>query len=134
MMVYQKLQELIRRGRPQDLVEANQLMKVMTGYVSINEEEIIVCKRLGHSFVIYRQDQRQKPNYQQKFEEELHKIQEKVILLYEMLENVKPGEQINRNETLVELRNSSAGAQPKIQKMIQEEEDTEKIGKSHYGG
>ncbi|KAJ8659605.1 hypothetical protein O0I10_004584 [Lichtheimia ornata] len=99
-----KLQELIRRGRPQDLVEANQLMKVMTGY-----------------------DQRQKPNYQQKFEEELHKIQEKVILLYEMLENVKPGEQINRNETLVELRNSSAGAQPKIQKMIQEEEDTEKI-------
>lgn len=50
-----------------------------------------------------------------------------------MLENVKPGEQINRNETLVELRNSSAGAQPKIQKMIQEEEDTEKIGKAHYG-
>lgn len=52
MMVYQKLQELIRRGRPQDLVEANQLMKVMTGYVSIEEEEIIVYKRAVHSFII----------------------------------------------------------------------------------
>ncbi|KAI9321494.1 hypothetical protein BX666DRAFT_2017438 [Dichotomocladium elegans] len=99
-----KLQELIRRGRPQDLVEANQLMKVMTGY-----------------------DQRQRPNYQQKFEDELHKIQEKVILLYEMLENVKPGEQIIRNDTIMELRNASAAAQPKIQKMINEEEDAEKI-------
>ncbi|KAI8149427.1 hypothetical protein BJV82DRAFT_588041 [Fennellomyces sp. T-0311] len=99
-----KLQELIRRGRPQDLVEANQLMKVMSGY-----------------------DQRQRPNYKQKFEEELHKIQEKCILLYEMLENVRPGEQIIRNETLMDLKNASAGAQPKIQKMIQEEEDPEKI-------
>ncbi|KAI9256491.1 hypothetical protein BDA99DRAFT_516555 [Phascolomyces articulosus] len=99
-----KLQELIRRGRPQDLVEANQLMKVMSGY-----------------------DQRQRPNYKQKFEDELHKIQEKVILLYEMLENIRPGEQITRNDTLMELKNSSAGAQPKIQKMIQEEEDPEKI-------
>ncbi|KAL1929062.1 hypothetical protein VTP01DRAFT_2121 [Rhizomucor pusillus] len=99
-----KLQELIRRGRPQDLVEANQLMKVMSGY-----------------------DQRAKPNYKQKFEEDLHRIQEKVILLYEMLENVKPGEQITGNEALMELKNASAGAQPKIQKMITEEEDTEKI-------
>lgn len=76
-----------------------------------------------------RQDQRQKPNYQQKFEEELHKIQEKVILLYEMLENVKPEEQLYRNETIMELKNATAGAQPKIQKMITEEEDNEKIGK-----
>ena len=46
-----------------------------------------------------------------------------------MLENVRPGEQITRNDTLMELKNSSAGAQPKIQNMIQEEEDPEKIGK-----
>ena len=31
--VEQKLQELIRRGRPQDLVEANRLMKIMSGFV-----------------------------------------------------------------------------------------------------
>lgn len=49
--------------------------------------------------------------------------------MYEMLENVKPGEQITGNEALMELKNASAGAQPKIQKMITEEEDTEKIGK-----
>ncbi|ORY91305.1 hypothetical protein BCR43DRAFT_480107 [Syncephalastrum racemosum] len=99
-----KLQELIRRGRPQDLVEANHLMKIMSGF-----------------------DQRQRPNYKQKFEEELHKIQEKVILLYEMLENVKQGEQVTRNETLMELKNASQNAQPKIQKLITEEEDNEKI-------
>ncbi|KAF7732153.1 hypothetical protein EC973_006408 [Apophysomyces ossiformis] len=99
-----KLQELIRRGRPQDLVEANQLMKVMSGY-----------------------DQRQKPDYKQKFEEELHKIQEKTILLYEMLESVKTGERIDTNETIVELRQACSSAQPKIQQMITNEEDTEKI-------
>lgn len=31
--LFQKLQELIRRGRPQDLVEANRLMKIMSGFV-----------------------------------------------------------------------------------------------------
>ncbi|KAI8092861.1 uncharacterized protein BX664DRAFT_328334 [Halteromyces radiatus] len=99
-----KLQELIRRGRPQDLVEANHLMKIMSGY-----------------------DQRAKPDYKQKFEEELHKIQDKAILLYEMLENVAQGERLDRNETVMELKHSCQNAQPKIQKMITEEEDNDKI-------
>lgn len=34
VIILQKLQELIRRGRPQDLVEANRLMKIMSGFVS----------------------------------------------------------------------------------------------------
>ncbi|KAI8062902.1 hypothetical protein BC940DRAFT_243759, partial [Gongronella butleri] len=101
-----KLQELIRRGRPQDLVEANQLMKVMSGF-----------------------DQRAKPDYKQKFEEELHKIQDKTILLYEMLENIKQGERIDGNETMVELRQACLNSQPKIQRLITEEEDNDKIGK-----
>ncbi|ORZ22304.1 hypothetical protein BCR42DRAFT_405889 [Absidia repens] len=99
-----KLQELIRRGRPQDLVEANHLMKIMSGY-----------------------DQRSKPDYKQKFEEELHKVQDKAIILYEMLENVSQGERLDRNETVLELKNSCLNAQPKIQKMITEEEDNDKI-------
>ncbi|KAI9032645.1 hypothetical protein CLU79DRAFT_727257 [Phycomyces nitens] len=99
-----KLQELIRRGRPQDLVEANHLMKIMSGY-----------------------DQRQKPNYKLKFEEELHRIQDQAILLYEMLENARPGDKLDRDETVVELRNACSNAQPKIQKMITEEEDSDKI-------
>ncbi|KAL7321907.1 ARF-binding protein [Mucor circinelloides] len=99
-----KLQELIRRGRPQDLVEANRLMKIMSGF-----------------------DTRQTPDYSQKFEDELHKIQDKTILLYEMLETVKPGEKVDRNETIMDLKGACASAQPKIQKMITEEEDNDKI-------
>ncbi|KAI8047039.1 uncharacterized protein B0P05DRAFT_567092 [Gilbertella persicaria] len=99
-----KLQELIRRGRPQDLVEANRLMKIMSGF-----------------------DTRQTPDYGQKFEDELAKIQDKTILLYEMLETIKPGEKIDRNETIMDLKNACASAQPKIQKMITEEEDNDKI-------
>ncbi|KAI8878926.1 VHS-domain-containing protein [Backusella circina FSU 941] len=99
-----KLQELIRRGRPQDLVEANRLMKIMSGF-----------------------DTRQTPDYSQKFEDELSKIQDKSILLYEMLENAKPGDRIERNDTIMDLRNACTSAQPKIQKMITEEEDNDKI-------
>ncbi|OAD06682.1 hypothetical protein MUCCIDRAFT_128249, partial [Mucor lusitanicus CBS 277.49] len=99
-----KLQELIRRGRPQDLVEANRLMKIMSGF-----------------------DTRQTPDYSQKFEDELSKIQDKAILLYEMLETVKPGEKVDRNETIMDLKGACASAQPKIQKMITEEEDNDKI-------
>ncbi|ORE09413.1 VHS-domain-containing protein [Rhizopus microsporus var. microsporus] len=99
-----KLQELIRRGRPQDLVEANRLMKIMSGY-----------------------DTRQVPDYSQKFEDELHKVQEKAILLYEMLETVKPGDSIEHNDTIVDLKSACASAQPKIQKLITEEEDNDKI-------
>ncbi|KAK4513126.1 uncharacterized protein ATC70_012920 [Mucor velutinosus] len=99
-----KLQELIRRGRPQDLVEANRLMKIMSGF-----------------------DTRQTPDYSQKFEDELHKIQDKAILLYEMLETIKPGEKVDRNETIMDLKGACASAQPKIQKMITEEEDNDKI-------
>ncbi|KAI8340367.1 hypothetical protein EDC96DRAFT_468949 [Choanephora cucurbitarum] len=99
-----KLQELIRRGRPQDLVEANRLMKIMSGF-----------------------DTRQTPDYGQKFEDELAKIQDKTILLYEMLETVKPGERVDRNETIMDLKSACASAQPKIQKMITEEEDNDKI-------
>lgn len=47
-----------------------------------------------------------------------------------MLENVKQGEQVTRNETLMELKNASQNAQPKIQKLITEEEDNEKIGEN----
>ncbi|CAO3638408.1 unnamed protein product [Cunninghamella echinulata] len=99
-----KLQELIRRGRPQDLVEANRLMKIMTGY-----------------------DQKKIPNYSEMFIEELQKIENKAILLYEMLENVKPGEKLNANEVMRDLEKACATALPKISKLVKEEEDEEKI-------
>ncbi|KAF3906665.1 hypothetical protein ABW20_dc0109889 [Dactylellina cionopaga] len=66
-----KLQELIRRGTPQDLQEANQLMKIMAGY-----------------------DQTNKTDYRQKAAEDIAKLQEKQRLLDEMLAKVTQGESI----------------------------------------
>ncbi|KAI8334996.1 hypothetical protein BC941DRAFT_462069 [Chlamydoabsidia padenii] len=99
-----KLQELIRRGRPQDLVEANRLMKIMSGY-----------------------DQRKQTNYNDIFAEELHKIENKATLLYEMLENVKEGETVDANEMMKELQSACASALPKISKLVKQEEDEDKI-------
>lgn len=66
-----KLQELIRRGRPQDLQEANRLMKVMAGY-----------------------DTRHKTDYRAKAAEEVSKVQQKAKILEEMLQNHRPGDKI----------------------------------------
>ncbi|CAO0796871.1 unnamed protein product [Mucor circinelloides] len=99
-----KLQELIRRGRPQDLVEANKLMKIMTGY-----------------------DQKHQTNFKEKFAEELHKIQNKARLLYEMLDNMKEGDVIEEEGTMEELKNACESALPKIKNMLQDEQDDGKI-------
>ncbi|KAI8642095.1 hypothetical protein BD408DRAFT_482993 [Parasitella parasitica] len=99
-----KLQELIRRGRPQDLVEANKLMKIMTGY-----------------------DQKHQTNFKEKFVEELHKIQNKACLLYEMLDNMKQGDVIEEAGTIEELKNACQSALPKIKNMLKDVEDAEKI-------
>jgi ADP-ribosylation factor-binding protein GGA len=66
-----KLQELIRRGTPGDLQEANRLMKVMAGY-----------------------DTRNKTDYRAKAAEEVIKVQHKAKILEEMLQNHKDGEKI----------------------------------------
>lgn len=70
-----KLQELIRRGGPEDLQEANRLMKVMAGY-----------------------DQRNKTDYRAKAAEEVGKIQQKARILEEMLQNYKPGDPIKEGD------------------------------------
>lgn len=66
-----KLQELIRRGGPQDLQEANKLMKVMAGY-----------------------DTRNKTDWRAKAAEEVGKIQQKARLLEEMLQGQKQGDKV----------------------------------------
>ena len=66
-----KLQELIRRGGPADLQEANRLMKVMAGF-----------------------DTRHKTDYRAKAAEEVSKVQQKARLLEERLQNVKPGDKL----------------------------------------
>ena len=70
-----KLQELIRRGGPEDLQEANRLMKVMAGY-----------------------DTRHKTDYRAKAAEEVSKIQQKAKILEEMLQSHRPGEQVGEGD------------------------------------
>ena len=70
-----KLQELIRRGGPQDLQEANKLMKVMAGY-----------------------DTRNKTNWRAKAAEEVGRIQQKAKILEEMLQGYKPGDEIKEGD------------------------------------
>ncbi|ORY12708.1 VHS domain-domain-containing protein [Clohesyomyces aquaticus] len=102
-----KLQELIRRGGPQDLQEANKLMKVMAGY-----------------------DTRNKTDYRAKAAEEVSRIQQKAKILEEMLQGYKKGDQIKEGDVFEELANALASAQPKIQKMCEEEsEDHEAVAK-----
>ena len=119
-----KLQELIRRGGPEDLQEANRLMKVMAGY-----------------------DTKHKTDYRAKAAEEVGKIQQKAKLLEERLQNFKAGDEVaegdifevgdsglggsmyraNKNQ---ELANALQSAQPKIQKMCEEEsDDSEAVAK-----
>jgi ADP-ribosylation factor-binding protein GGA len=95
-----KLQELIRRGGPEDLQEANRLMKIMAGY-----------------------DTRSKTDYRAKAAEEVGKIQQKARLLEERLEAFNPGEKMTEGDVYEELASSLQSAQPKIQKMCEEESD-----------
>lgn len=95
-----KLQELIRRGTPGDLREANLLMKVMAGY-----------------------DTRSKTDYRAKAAEEVSKIQAKARLLEERLEAFQPGDKMQDGDVFSELASSLQSAQPKIQKMCEEESD-----------
>lgn len=70
-----KLQELIRRGTPHDLQEANKLMKVMAGY-----------------------DTRNKTDYRAKAAEEVSKVQQKAKILEEMLQGVQEGGKVDEGD------------------------------------
>jgi len=95
-----KLQELIRRGGPEDLQEANRLMKIMAGY-----------------------DTRTKTDYRAKAAEEVGKVQQKARLLEERLEEFKPGDKMTEGDVYEELASALQSAHPKIQKMCEEESD-----------
>ena len=70
-----KLQELIRRGGPEDLQEANRLMKVMAGY-----------------------DTKNKTDYRAKAAEEVGKIQQKAKILEERLQNFSSEDKVEEGD------------------------------------
>ena len=104
-----KLQELIRRGGPRDLQEANKLMKVMAGY-----------------------DTRNKTDWRAKAAEEVGRVQQKAKLLEDMLQRAQAGDgaPAAQGDVFEELSNALMSAQPKIQRMCEEEsDDTEAVAK-----
>ncbi|QHS73746.1 phosphatidylinositol 4-phosphate-binding protein [Saccharomyces paradoxus] len=97
-----KLEELIRRGKPEDLREANKLMKIMAGF---KEDNAVQAKQAISS--------------------ELNKLKRKADLLNEMLES--PDSQNWDNETTQELHSALKVAQPKFQKIIEEEQEDDEL-------
>lgn len=97
-----KLEELIRRGRPEDLREANKLMKVMAGFKADN--------------VV---------NAKNSIAEELKKLKRKADLLNEMLSSDKISDA--QNETATELYAALKSAQPKFQAIIEEEHEDDSL-------
>ncbi|KAL3235090.1 ADP-ribosylation factor-binding protein GGA2 [Nakaseomyces bracarensis] len=96
-----KLEELIRRGRPEDLRGANKLMKVMAGF---KEDNIVQAK--------------------QTINNELNKLRRKADLLNEMLSSEQPD---LSSESIEELYSALKVAQPKFQKIIEEEHEDDNL-------
>lgn len=96
-----KLQELIRRGTPRDLAVAQELMKSLAG---ANPDA--------------------KPDYHSQAMAELNKLESKVILLNEMLDNVDTaqGEKFASGDAYDQVASILKSARPKIQKWVSDAE------------
>ncbi|KAG6820033.1 hypothetical protein H0H93_006268 [Arthromyces matolae] len=92
-----KLQELIRRGTPRDLAAAQELMKSLAG---ANPDA--------------------KPDYRTQALTELNKLEQKVILLNELLDNVdtERGEKFAKGDAYDQVSSILGSARPKLQKWI----------------
>ncbi|KAK9895112.1 VHS-domain-containing protein [Cystobasidium minutum MCA 4210] len=104
-----KLQELIRRGTPKDLAAAQELMKIMSGA-----------------------EPGRKPDYAAQSAKELASIQHRILMLNEMLDNMKPTERFADGDAFDQIASRCRNAQPKIQKWIsnaEENEDADTIDK-----
>ncbi|GAA5868594.1 hypothetical protein JCM3774_005440 [Rhodotorula dairenensis] len=90
-----KLQELIRRGTPKDLAAAQELMKIMAGA-----------------------EPEKKPNYEAQVNKELDRVQQRVLLLNEMLNNAAPKERFVEGDAYDQIAKRCRHVQPKLQKWI----------------
>lgn len=99
-----KLQELIRRGKPQDLQEANKLMKIMAGF---KEDSQQVNKK--------------------QVSDDVARLKRKTEIFAEMLNTVESssGKIDESNETILDLYGSIKSSQPIVTKIIEEESENE---------
>lgn len=100
-----KLQELIRRGTPKDLAQAQELMKIMSGAEPEN-----------------------KPDYTKQTRRELDKVQSRAILLNDMLNNAKPGEKFAQGDAYDQIAGHLRSVQPRIQKWIGDADEGDAAG------
>lgn len=98
-----KLQELIRRGKPQDLQEANKLMKIMAGFKDTSLEN------------------------KKQVTDDVARLKRKTEIFAEMLNTIQAnGQPIEEsNETLFDLYGSIKSSQPIVTKIVEEENDNE---------
>lgn len=103
-----KLDELLRRGTPADLQEANHLMSIMAGF------------------------REQKTDFRAKAAKDLDKVRRKGEILEEMMLHIDPSIGISgSDDVFTEIVDALKNAKPKIQKMIdaEGEEDEEALVK-----
>jgi DNA integrity scanning protein DisA with diadenylate cyclase activity len=87
------------------LAEANEMMKVMSGY-----------------------DTSKKPDYKQQVSAELERIESKVILLNDMLNNKTVAEiKAKSDSTILELLSTTKVAQTRLQKLIDDNDDEDRM-------
>lgn len=127
------MQELIRRGTPKDLAAAQELMKIMSGAVSISSFPTSPTQTNLHH--LRSQEPEKKPDYAAQSAKELASIQHRILMLNEMLDNMKPTERFADGDAFDQIASRCRGAQPKIQKWIssaEENEDADTIGMLYF--
>jgi hypothetical protein len=101
-----KLEELLRKGTPAALAEANEMMKMMSGY-----------------------DTSKKPDYKKEVNQEIERIESKVILLNDMLNHKSPQDFKKPDSTIEELYGSTKTAQGRLQKFIEDNDDEDRLNR-----
>lgn len=99
-----KLQELIRRGTPRDLKQAQELMVIMSGA-----------------------EPERKPDYASQTSRELDKIQSRAILLNDMLNNHGEQERFVRGDGYDQIASHLRSVQPRLQKWISQDDENEEM-------
>ncbi|WFD34767.1 ARF-binding protein [Malassezia cuniculi] len=103
-----KLQELIRRGTPRDLAQAQELMKVMSGAEPPSE------------------------NYAAQTAKELDKVVSRVKLLGDMLDQSLPGEKAVSGDAYDQVARHLRAVQPRLQRWITQAEENGSEHLSRY--
>ncbi|KAI8922909.1 VHS domain-containing protein [Entophlyctis helioformis] len=101
-----KLEELLRKGTPAALAQANDLMKIMAGY-----------------------DPNAKPDYKKEVNQEIDRIESRVILLNDMLNQKRPGDNLKNDGTIEELYSNAKSAQTKLQNFIANNDDEDRLAR-----